>query len=591
MNTWLNKNYQYETLAVSVMKRKTIFYTFIISIFLGTALLWFGETRSTGGYRVLLIGIDGGSWDILRRLASQNKVPNMKRLIESGSAGYLDSLAWRKKTTGGYGYFSPIIWSTIATGKLPSKHGIEDFKLPLPSSVAFRMGYQQNQEPVFSSLHFPFTNRDAMVLSIRARAPSKIKQLRLQIHLNNRPIGVCQLQEQYSTHDFKIPPELVSYSENTLTFSYSENRRIADNFVGVEVEYLRVHHSSGQEILDYHPVRNKKLFKQGWLNDPPTELTQASSYHFRTRTIWEILSNFQKRLAVIGWWATWPAYKVNGFMVTNHVGLHGERSGHNFLNKLPDLTYPADYIDEIKPLYLPKERMAPDFSNRFFELGKCPCVGFIQERIVLTRFWQDKYFGDIARQLLREKGKFDLFAIYFRGTDTMAHQFIGFSENPGLVEEDCGNLTGCDVDRLRSALGNYYSFVDFEIGEILKRLDKKTITIIVTDHGEAAVGNKGMHQNNGFIIISGPGIRKTEVKASVVDITPTVLYLLDLPVAQDMDGTVLKNVFERELLLNKPLRYIDSYDRMVPGHTIKIEVDQELDEQDTEELKALGYIN
>jgi arylsulfatase A-like enzyme len=78
----------------------------------------------------------------------------------------------------------------------------------------------------------------------------------------------------------------------------------------------------------------------------------------------------------------------------------------------------------------------------------------------------------------------------------MAHQFIGFSENPGLVEEDCGNMAGCDVDRLRLALGNYYSFVDFQIGEIVKRLGKNTITMIVTDHGEVAAGNKGMHQNN-----------------------------------------------------------------------------------------------
>jgi hypothetical protein len=58
-----------------------------------------------------------------------------------------------------------------------------------------------------------------------------------------------------------------------------------------------------------------------------------------------------------------------------------------------------------------------------------------------------------------------------------------------------------------------------------------------------------------------------------------------------MDGTVLKTVFERKLLQDKPLRYIDSYDRIVPAHRIKIKVDQELDEQDTEELKALGYIN
>jgi predicted AlkP superfamily phosphohydrolase/phosphomutase len=218
-------------------------------------------------------------------------------------------------------------------------------------------------------------------------------------------------------------------------------------------------------------------------------------------------------------------------------------------------------------------------------------VGVIQERIVLTRFWQDKYFGDIAKQLLTQKGKFDLFAIYFRGTDTMAHQFIGFSETAGLVDADCGVVKGCDNDRLRSALGNYYSFVDSQIGEILKLQDKNTITMIVTDHGEAAVGNKGSHQNNGFILLSGPGIRKTNLTASVLDIAPTVLYLLDLPIAQDMDGVVLKNAFEKRLLVEKPLRFLDSYDPIVPAHPAKIEIDEELDEQDTQELKALGYIN
>lgn len=78
------------------MKRKRILYALILSVLFGAALLWFGETQSPVRYQVLLIGVDGGSWDILRRLASQNKVPNMKRLTETGSAGCLDSLAWKK---------------------------------------------------------------------------------------------------------------------------------------------------------------------------------------------------------------------------------------------------------------------------------------------------------------------------------------------------------------------------------------------------------------------------------------------------------------------------------------------------------------
>jgi arylsulfatase A-like enzyme len=142
------------------------------------------------------------------------------------------------------------------------------------------------------------------------------------------------------------------------------------------------------------------------------------------------------------------------------------------------------------------------------------------------------------------------------------------------------------------ALYNYYTFIDAQIGELLKRTDRKTFVFVITDHGEFAVGRKGTHKNNGFIISAGPGVRRINYRhASVLDIAPTVLYLLDLPVGRDMDGRVLTEGFDRRLLLEKPIAYIDSYDRLLRGQSQTVVVDQKLEEQDTEELKALGYIN
>jgi predicted AlkP superfamily phosphohydrolase/phosphomutase len=573
------------------MKRKTLLVTITLFFVSSLLLIWSGEGHKNSKYRVLLIGMDGGSWDILRRLASENRIPNIRKLIDNGSAGYLNSILWRKRTTGGYGYFSPIVWSSIATGKLPNKHGVEDFKLPLPSTSNFRMGYGEKAEPSYPTLVFPFNNKDRMILRIRAKAPPRIQQLRLQAYLNKDPIGLCQLTEQYSEHSFEIPPQSITYGENQITFGYSENTQVSGNYVGADIEFLRVYNSAGQEILDYHPARNKKLFVQGWIFEPLRQFTLASSYHFRTNTLWEILSNFNKKVAVVGWWATWPAYRVNGYLVTNQVGLHGERSGRNFLKVLPHLTYPPEFVQEITPLYQPKETMVPEFNKLFFEMGRCPCVGSLQERIVLTRFWQDKYFGDIAGLLLSKKQNFDLFAVYFRGTDTMAHQFIGFSENMELLRNECGSFDSCDLDDLHRALDNYYRFVDQQIGKILAHQGKNTITMIVSDHGEAAAGKKGTHQNNGFIIVAGPGIRRSTLTASVLDITPTILYLLDLPVAQDMDGQVLKQTLQPGILMTKDLSYIDSYDRILRNKKASVVIDRELEEQDTEELKALGYIN
>ena len=69
--------------------------------------------------RVLLIGVDAGEWDILGPLLDQGKCPNFARLRDQGSCGKLRSLEPLTK--------SPIIWASIATGKVPSKHGLSDF--------------------------------------------------------------------------------------------------------------------------------------------------------------------------------------------------------------------------------------------------------------------------------------------------------------------------------------------------------------------------------------------------------------------------------------------------------------------------------
>lgn len=578
------------------MKRKVFVLGLLATALLGFLLIWIGDARSTSGPRVVLIGIDGGSWDILRHMAAQNRVPNLQRLMERGSTGYLDSVNWRTKTERKIGYFSPVVWSSIATGKLPNKHGVEDFKLPVPSSLQFRMGYPEENGPANPELAFPFNIHDRMSVVLSARAPKQLDHVDLQVFFNDRLLGACVLTPEFKPCRLTIEPDRMRWENNRLVFRYGQSRNFGLNVIGADVEYIRIYGAEGAELYDYAPSRDTALFGDGWITEPSREFALASSYHIRTRTLWEILSSFHKRVAVVGWWATWPAYKINGYLVTSHVGLHGERrkqkGDNNFLKTLPDLTYPDGLIDEIIPMYTPKEQMIPEFGRRFFEMGKCGCIGSRQEKIVLERFWQDDFFSEIGQYLLDRKGKFDLFAIYFRGTDTMSHQFIGYSEDEQLVQQECGGKPGCDLDRIHNALFNYYSFVDSQIGEIIKRSDRNTIFFVITDHGEFAIGRQGTHKNNGFVISAGPGVRKINYRhASVLDITPTILYLLDLPVGQDMDGKVLTEGFDRRLLLEKPLNYVDSYDRLIPGHSQKVIVDQKLEEQDTEELKALGYIN
>jgi hypothetical protein len=66
---------------------------------------------------------------------------------------------------------------------------------------------------------------------------------------------------------------------------------------------------------------------------------------------------------------------------------------------------------------------------------------------------------------------------------------------------------------------------------------------------------------DGFVLFSGPGVRSSLRLRGVrlADVTATVLYLLDLPVARDMAGRVLLDAVEAERVATKPLRLTSSY--------------------------------
>lgn len=69
--------------------------------------------------RVLLIGADGLEWNVLRPLLTTGRCPNLRRLIDAGSFGHLGTMTPT---------LSPILWTTIATGRVPEEHGIEGFQ-------------------------------------------------------------------------------------------------------------------------------------------------------------------------------------------------------------------------------------------------------------------------------------------------------------------------------------------------------------------------------------------------------------------------------------------------------------------------------
>ena len=67
---------------------------------------------------MIVLGLDGVDPEVVDLLMSEGKLPNFARLRQGGAYGRLESSK---------PLLSPIIWTTIATGKTPLEHGIGHF--------------------------------------------------------------------------------------------------------------------------------------------------------------------------------------------------------------------------------------------------------------------------------------------------------------------------------------------------------------------------------------------------------------------------------------------------------------------------------
>ena len=78
--------------------------------------------------------------------------------------------------------------------------------------------------------------------------------------------------------------------------------------------------------------------------------------------------------------------------------------------------------------------------------------------------------------------------------------------------------------------------------------------------------------------------------AAIEDVTPTVLYLLGLPVSRDLPGRVMEEVLDPNLPAQRPVRSIDSYRRLVPAPITGGVRDERANEAELEKLRELGYV-
>lgn len=84
--------------------------------------------------------------------------------------------------------------------------------------------------------------------------------------------------------------------------------------------------------------------------------------------------------------------------------------------------------------------------------------------------------------------------------------------------------------------------------------------------GSPEIGGSLAGASDGVLALYGEGIRPGALLtgARLVDLAPTVLYALGMPVARDLDGQVLTAAFDRSFLANHPLTFLPSYESLKP---------------------------
>ncbi|HRO39607.1 MAG TPA: alkaline phosphatase family protein [Flavobacteriales bacterium] len=85
--------------------------------------------RAANRRKVLLIGWDSADWKTIHPLMDQGLMPNLQRMVEGGTIGRLATLVPP---------LSPMLWTSIATGKRPYKHGIIGFTEPTADGGSVR---------------------------------------------------------------------------------------------------------------------------------------------------------------------------------------------------------------------------------------------------------------------------------------------------------------------------------------------------------------------------------------------------------------------------------------------------------------------
>lgn len=565
-------------------------------------------------HKVFVFGIDGATFDLIKPWVARSELPNFARLMEKGCHGNLESVMPPLTTPA---------WASFATGKNPGKHGIFDFAERKPASYDIEWVTSQSR-------------RARSLWNIISSNGGKVVVVNIP---NNYPLErvngsmVAWMDAPGTKRDYTYPPELASeieqkigdyiitimdWKENEdletfrsnlhrmidkraeLTFYLMENKPwdffavlfsatdIAQHCFWACMDPMHPRHDKseakrfGSTILEVYRHVDEVLGKvQGRLSDDTTLLLMSDHGAGPLRSV----VNLNKWLEENGWLAF--SDSVNSAstkqLVLNSFARTTLQKGVYFLKRNLSSSM-RGHLRQLLPGL--RDRLEGVLFSSLIDWHK-------------TKAYSLGSYGSIFINLEKREpdGIVNAGGEYETLRDEIASQLM-ILKDPATHEGVVKNVyrreqiyTGPHVSRAPDLIvqwtdAGYHSVQRFgksEDGVFSDELNLHQTNVRFTGH----------HRMEGIFAASGKGVKPdSSIRgARIIDIAPTVLYLLGLPVPSDMDGHILEDAFLPEYLCEHPGQFGSMSEKGEGSAADFGGYSPEENEQIAERLKNLGYID
>jgi hypothetical protein len=297
------------------------------------------------------------------------------------------------------------------------------------------------------------------------------------------------------------------------------------------------------------------LLYQGFVQaEPITALAR------RARPLWDILADYGVPSGIINWPLTRPAEATYGFLISDYFD---EATSSPIRSSDTRAGDPTTAVNIARPVFdrwlqAPMSEVLPTFNTADPRLA-----GIRRAR------WDRAYVQ--AEAELIDWFTPRLTALRLEGIDEFGHAFLREAESDLM-----GGVPRVDPDR--SPLDRYYAFLDGQIERAIAETDPGDLLIIASGFGQERTplakrllarllgepDMTGTHENapDGFLIAYGTNVQPGEFRrGSVVDLAPTILYYMGIPIGRDMDGFARTDLFRITYTQEHPAVYTLTHER------------------------------